>query len=829
MPILLVESGKNRGEAFVLPPEGAATAGREKSCELRVPDVMASRRHFEVRAAGGGFTIRDLKSSNGTFLNGARLPPDEPRPIQFEDKIQLGSTLITLVPDEARESRGELTGRTVGGYRIEERLGRGAMGTVYKAVQLSLERPVALKILARELASDRKRVDMFLQEARAAGKLNHPNLVQVYDVGSEGDLYFFSMEYMTGGSVEEKIHREGRLSTREALRVAIDAAKGLEYAEREGIVHRDVKPANLMVNAEGVTKIGDLGIARPAGVGEQGDGIAGSPLYMAPEQARGEPLDGRADLYALGATLHHALAGEPPFQGSSPREVILQHFDAAPPDLHAIDPAIPEDLARLVGRLLAKSRDERPAGATALLDELRAVAGGLEARAPGERRRALWPIGVAAALFVLLLARGILVAIRDRQTRERARAEAREKADAASAALRKLAQEAAARRAREDAESARQARELAAEQAFEAADAYLGEHGDDLDGVLARYREILKTCPGTPAEARARARIEQVAPLAESALGQKKEQEAREARARDALRAIADAIDATPPEGLLALREKLEALRPSLEGTEAAKQAADVRRAITAKVARSLASAEEEAKSALQKPDYPAARAAVDRVASWNMTELRPWVDGQRQVIEAEEHRAKASAAEQKSAQLQAELALVRAADERERLRDCRYAEARAALEALLPRLATEEGHGLAEARIATIALEEKALRALAAYVKERRKPALASAVAGFDGVAVSADEGGITFQARDNAGIEARAGFGRLGAADWQRFLGAVAAASAPRDEIEFALAAILADLGDEEHARRELERIKAPGPAVKPLLERALAGKGR
>jgi hypothetical protein len=853
VPILLVESGKNKGDALVLPAAGGAvTAGREKTCDLRLPDPMASRRHFEVRAlAGPGgavrYVIRDLKSSNGTLVNGARLPPGEDRPIEFEDKIQVGSTLVTLLPDEARASRGELTGRTVGGYRIEERLGRGAMGTVYKAVQLSLDRPVALKILARELARDRKRVEMFLSEARAAGKLNHPNIVQVYDVGEEGGLYFYSMEFMAGGSVEERLRARGRLTAAEAIRIAIDAAKGLEYAERQGIVHRDVKPANLMENAEGVVKIGDLGIARrvsaPAEGGPPGDpaggspaetdpaGIAGSPLYMAPEQARGGAVDHRADLYALGATLHHILAGEPPFQGSSPREVILKHMNEPPPALETVVPAVPADLAALVRHLLAKDPAERPPGASALLDELRAIAArhGEAATRPSAgqgRSRKIAAVAAAALVLIAIGWKGARV-YRARREAQIAAAQAAEAARARRALEEQARAAEEARRQKAAEEEARARREADAAHALEAADAYLRDHADDLAGVLARYRDVAASWAGTAAEPRAKEQIEKVEPLFLAAEERRKEKEGREEQARIELRSIADAIETTPPEGLAALREKLEAARPSLEGTEAAARVSDVRRAIVARMDRSVKAAENEAQAALDRHDFAAARAAVERVAGWKVQELRAWVDSWRGRVETAAKLAAETAALAARAKLAAELERVEAADDGEKRAEFRHAEVRGALEALLPRLETPEARDLATTRIATLALEQKALAALAAHVNEGKKPPLTCALPGaLEAVAVSADESGITFEGRRGGLVQVKNAYSRLSAPELQRFLGYVS--GMPKDELAYATAWLLIDLGQRERGESELQRaLREAGPAVRPLIEKSLAAR--
>lgn len=408
MPRLVVEKGKDKGKVLALRESSPYLVGRDLKTHLRLRDQQVSRRHLKVQLKGDGVVhLEDLDSSNGTFVNGERVPGVDLKP---GDKIQVGETLIFYLEEESvddliavaptpampgtataavpataatdassqeRVRRGELSDRELSGYRIGRLLGRGGMGTVYEAMQISLERRVAFKVLARELAADGQFVDRFTAEARAAGQLNHPNIVQVYDVGTAPSpttpIRFYSMEFMASGSVEDLLRKEGRLSVERALPLVFDAARGLEYAEKHGVVHRDIKPDNLMISEDGVVKIGDLGIAtrrRTAEEVSQEEGVSGSPHYIAPEQAMGRAIDHRADLYALGVSLYQMLSGDTPFEGSSAREVILKHLNEVPPPLALKVPSLPAEVVALVERLMEKDPTRRLASASLLLQEL---------------------------------------------------------------------------------------------------------------------------------------------------------------------------------------------------------------------------------------------------------------------------------------------------------------------------------------------------------------------------------------------------------------------------------------------------------------------------
>jgi tRNA A-37 threonylcarbamoyl transferase component Bud32 len=406
VPVIVVENGPLKGERFVLEPPGPFTCGRDSGVHVPVKDPMVSRRHFSIEVENGGYFLVDSGSANGTLLNGARR---KRHPLNRGDRIQIGETLLTFFPEQVSDP---LLGRTISGFEILERIGQGGMGTVYKARQKSLDRLVALKVLSRDLAENREFIEAFHREARAAGQVNHPSIVQVYDVDTvlfDGqEITFFAMEYMAGGSVEDLINREKKLGVARALEIALDTARGLQFAERRGLVHRDIKPGNLMISESGMTKIGDLGIARMAGAGSkvsQKDGVSGSPHYISPEQARGEDLDSGADMYSLGVSLYHMLAGRPPFVGANAKDLVLKHLREKPAPIAELRPDLPAAVAALVERLMAKSRQDRFADVAALIDELeRAIR---EQRGVG----ALAPHGGSPRTRAVLLTAGVAILV----------------------------------------------------------------------------------------------------------------------------------------------------------------------------------------------------------------------------------------------------------------------------------------------------------------------------------------------------------------------------------------------------------------------------------
>jgi serine/threonine protein kinase len=256
-----------------------------------------------------------------------------------------------------------LIGQTLGEYEILERVGKGGMGLVYKARQISLDRVVAIKVLPPEMCADEEYVDRFLREARAAAHLNHPNIIQIFDAGVANDTYFFVMEFVDGKNLIQILREEGVFREQRALRIVKDTAIGLTFAHQMGVVHRDVKPENIMVTQNGVVKIGDLGLAKyksqqmDASLTSAGMTM-GTPFYIAPEQIRGmKDIDARADIYALGMSLYHILEGRPAFGKGSGAEIMAQHLSDPVPPIERADISV--GMRELITAMTMKNRDER--------------------------------------------------------------------------------------------------------------------------------------------------------------------------------------------------------------------------------------------------------------------------------------------------------------------------------------------------------------------------------------------------------------------------------------------------------------------------------------
>jgi uncharacterized RDD family membrane protein YckC len=332
--------------------------------------------------------------------------------VPFDPIAPPRSTLVSAFPSVDRHESGHLDHFVVG-----KRLGSGGMGAVYLAHDASLDRAVAIKILPDELALRSEAHERFIREAQAQARLSSPNVVQIYFIGrvpadarasepptaasagaGQGSLYF-AMELAPGGSLEALLERGERLDPELARRQMIQVARGLRDAHAEGIVHRDIKPGNLLLGRDGAVKIADFGLAKPRdpNLGLTRDGaVLGTPLYMAPEQALGEPLDHRADMYALGATFFHLLTGSPPFDAPNAVAMISKHLTAKPPRVRDRVTAVPLRLAAIVERLMAKDRAQR----YATYDDLLAA---LDAAAPERIEHAgFWTRGAAAAIDLVL-------------------------------------------------------------------------------------------------------------------------------------------------------------------------------------------------------------------------------------------------------------------------------------------------------------------------------------------------------------------------------------------------------------------------------------------
>ncbi|MEL7498029.1 MAG: serine/threonine-protein kinase [Planctomycetota bacterium] len=278
----------------------------------------------------------------------------------------------------SESSTNDLTGRQIGDYRLLRRLGRGGMADVYLAEQISLRRNIALKILKPDLATDESYVKRFEREAQAAAALVQANIVQIYEVGCDQGFYYIAQEYVRGRNLKQYIDRHGAVEPVMAINVLRQSALALQKAGELGVVHRDIKPENIMLSTKGEVKITDFGLARlnnnPAEQALTQIGVTmGTPLYMSPEQVGGDSLDHRSDIYSLGVTAFHMLAGEPPFNGDNALAIAVQHVNNQPPPLSVLRPDVPAELIHVIEKMMSKKPANRHTDPKRLLKELRAV------------------------------------------------------------------------------------------------------------------------------------------------------------------------------------------------------------------------------------------------------------------------------------------------------------------------------------------------------------------------------------------------------------------------------------------------------------------------
>src|SRR5688572_712702 len=288
----------------------------------------------------------------------------------------------------------------LGRYVIESEIGRGAMGVVFKATDSVLQRTVAAKTVNMALEKDHadKYEARFFQEARAAGGLNHPNIVTVYDAGKAGDVVYMAMEYIQGVELRTLLTEGQPMALNRALAIAAQVAEGLGYAHQAGVVHRDIKPANIMVVSDGPVKITDFGIARMRASADltQTGVMLGSPKYMSPEQVIGKRADHRSDIFSLGVILYEMLTGAAPFSGENVTALMYQIVNFAPPAPSSVNKQVPEMLDLVVAKMLAKPLEDRYQDSREVARDLRecerGLAGVAASTSPGR------PLGPVAGL-----------------------------------------------------------------------------------------------------------------------------------------------------------------------------------------------------------------------------------------------------------------------------------------------------------------------------------------------------------------------------------------------------------------------------------------------
>jgi hypothetical protein len=422
--VLTFAAGPERGECLAVCQGDRLTIGRSSKAGRKVKDNHLSRVHLEVDFRQGDRAhVRDLDSRNGIYVNGRRV---KERMIGPNDRVLAGQQVwdvsyvadLDQLEDEAEETMtfldspkgcihcdrpislatfadGEVLeqdGRYIcpdcsivlrfdtkefQGFEIIERLGSGSAGLVFKANQLVLGRTVALKVLRRRQNLSPRTEARFLREAATIARLDHPHIVKVYDASPFPHGYFIVMEYFEGADLQNLIEERGVPSVAVSLSIGMQMCRALTYASSEGIVHRDVKPANILYRAaDGIAKLSDFGLAKRVGVSHgtrDGEGV-GTPCYMPPEQLNNaRNVDHRADVYSLGASLYHLLSGRYPIIADNLQEFMESILSRDPPPVERINPKVPPDLAEVVRRCMRKQADERYPSTQALYEALEGV------------------------------------------------------------------------------------------------------------------------------------------------------------------------------------------------------------------------------------------------------------------------------------------------------------------------------------------------------------------------------------------------------------------------------------------------------------------------
>jgi serine/threonine-protein kinase len=285
-----------------------------------------------------------------------------------------------ITPNQARRILQAAAGPSnqIPGYQLIERIGQGSMGVVFKARQLSMNRFVAVKVLAPRFAQNREFIDRFQREARLAAQLSSGNIVQAIDVGEAGGIHYFVMEYVEGVTIQQELDRRRSFEEREVLQIGIQVSQALEHAARRGLVHRDIKPANILLSRDGVAKLADLGLARMTSdlhaIRADAGRSVGTAFYISPEQIRGlEDVDTRSDIYNLGATLYHMATGRPPFPHATVAEQLKSHLEDPLTPPHGVNTKLSKGFSELIGYMMAKDRNQRYRTPSDLVADMKSV------------------------------------------------------------------------------------------------------------------------------------------------------------------------------------------------------------------------------------------------------------------------------------------------------------------------------------------------------------------------------------------------------------------------------------------------------------------------
>ncbi|MGE0713496.1 MAG: protein kinase [Planctomycetota bacterium] len=375
--VLIGKGGATLGQR-VLAAGGRLLVGSGPEAELRLSDPLVSPRHLALELRPDGLWVTDLDSSTGTTAAGRPLPPGQAVSVPPGTVFEVGTHQVLVRPlAEAPAAGGAAGGAGGGGMRADYEqlgeLGQGAMGTVFRARHRASGRIVAVKMLREQV--DAVTRERFLREGEVTRRIQSPHVVQVYEVRVEGPVAYLVMELVEGGSLRDLALR-GPAPIPTVIAAGEAIARGLQAAHAAGVIHRDVKPANVLVTPDGQVKVADFGLAKDSGSAAQltrtREGM-GTLAYLAPEQAEdSKRVDARADVYSLGALLYHLVSGRLPFDGAG-MEVLAQLFTEEPPPLSEVRPDCPEPLARLIHWMLEKDPDDRPPTAELVAQQLAAL------------------------------------------------------------------------------------------------------------------------------------------------------------------------------------------------------------------------------------------------------------------------------------------------------------------------------------------------------------------------------------------------------------------------------------------------------------------------
>lgn len=429
---LTITSGEDQGKTFRLTDGETKVVGRGSKSDIILRDACISRQHSRFRLENGGCYVMDMGSRNGTAVNGRKIseevrladddlvefgttkaevrirtgpelarPAAKPAPTAPTPQMEAPTIRANFEPQPPRKSvaedteesvravlerrkesapapspqlyalqgePGDLVGRVIGGCRAEEMLTRDEISHVYRATQISMDRPVALKVLAPGMTKDNAAVERFIAAARAGGKLSHPNIVQVYDAGEENGIYFIALEFIGGSSVRRLLVERGRnrpLPLRQAVEIAEQIAGALAYAHAQTVIHRSVSPDTVLVTSHGIAKLANLGFLQNL----EDSGLLHTPSpprrpgdlpFIAPEQLADErSATAQSDLYSLGAVLFMMVTGQPPFRGTTEKEIVERVIKGERETVRRLQRDVPEDLAQIIERALAKSEADR--------------------------------------------------------------------------------------------------------------------------------------------------------------------------------------------------------------------------------------------------------------------------------------------------------------------------------------------------------------------------------------------------------------------------------------------------------------------------------------